>query len=206
MPSWVTKLYRLSVYTRISTSQPCMQLCRPNSALSMLPSLLLSLTTCVYVPMSSCSNKRDIVIQVFMSAGEWDKVDYSRVPSVCMKRNKKHFQHRDKERFTEFLGAVKWVLHHRATAPCLKPLMSDITRACGQWRQCTKVFLLKDGSPGMFCCLSRYTSLCIMPCRSLYIDIDTTASSCVTFVQDVCACCCVTYSAPARLAASGMTR
>jgi hypothetical protein len=27
-----------------------------------------------------------------MSARAWDKVDYSRVASVCMKNNKKHFE------------------------------------------------------------------------------------------------------------------
>ena len=30
--------------------------------------------------------------QVAMSARAWDKIDYSRVASVCMKNNKKHFE------------------------------------------------------------------------------------------------------------------
>ena len=31
-------------------------------------------------------------MQVAMSARAWDKIDYSRVASVCMKNNKKHFE------------------------------------------------------------------------------------------------------------------
>ena len=42
-----------------------------------------------------------------MSRNKWNEVDYTRVPSVCMKRNKKNFEKHDKERFTTFLEEVE---------------------------------------------------------------------------------------------------
>ena len=42
-----------------------------------------------------------------MSARDWSHLNYSRVPSVCMKRNSKHFKEHDGERFGRFLGDVK---------------------------------------------------------------------------------------------------
>lgn len=43
----------------------------------------------------------------FMSANKWEEVDYERVPSVCMKRNKKHFLKHDADRFKTYLSQVK---------------------------------------------------------------------------------------------------
>lgn len=45
--------------------------------------------------------------EVKMSAGQWDRVTYERVPSVCMNRNKKNFIAHDRERFTQYLEAVR---------------------------------------------------------------------------------------------------
>ena len=41
-------------------------------------------------------------VETAMCANNWDKIDYSTVPSVSMLRNKKQFEKHDKERFTEF--------------------------------------------------------------------------------------------------------
>ena len=45
--------------------------------------------------------------EVFMSANEWDKVNYSRVASICMANNAKHFLYHDEVRFGAFLKDVK---------------------------------------------------------------------------------------------------
>jgi hypothetical protein len=42
-----------------------------------------------------------------MSAKRWGEINYERVPSVCMRLNKKNFEYWDKERFAAFLGRVK---------------------------------------------------------------------------------------------------
>ena len=42
-----------------------------------------------------------------MSANAWDSLKYPRVPSVCMRKNKRHFVKHDKERFTKYLEDVK---------------------------------------------------------------------------------------------------
>ena len=42
-----------------------------------------------------------------MSANAWDSLKYSRVPSVCIRKNKRHFEKHDKERFTKYLEDVK---------------------------------------------------------------------------------------------------
>ncbi|KAJ3052140.1 hypothetical protein HK097_006837 [Rhizophlyctis rosea] len=47
------------------------------------------------------------VPETFMSANEWGKLNYSRVPAICMKRNSKHFVAHDAERFGRFIGDVK---------------------------------------------------------------------------------------------------
>ncbi|KAL3156944.1 hypothetical protein ABBQ38_001203 [Trebouxia sp. C0009 RCD-2024] len=57
--------------------------------------LLVYLRECLDVP------------EVYMCANEWQGVKYTRVPSVCMKRNKKHFEAHDEERFTQYLVDVK---------------------------------------------------------------------------------------------------
>ncbi|KAG9102696.1 hypothetical protein FRC06_001404 [Ceratobasidium sp. 370] len=46
------------------------------------------------------------VTEVKMSAGDWDKIDYRRVPSKCMKTNKGHFFLHDEERLTAYLEDV----------------------------------------------------------------------------------------------------
>lgn len=43
----------------------------------------------------------------FMSKRKWSELEYERVPSVCMKRNKKIFLEKDKERFGVYLEDVK---------------------------------------------------------------------------------------------------
>ncbi|KAG0461605.1 hypothetical protein HPP92_021570 [Vanilla planifolia] len=45
--------------------------------------------------------------EVYMSAGKWDSLPYSRVPSVAMKNYKKIFAKHDNERFREFVERVK---------------------------------------------------------------------------------------------------
>ncbi|KAG9074937.1 hypothetical protein FRC06_010370, partial [Ceratobasidium sp. 370] len=47
------------------------------------------------------------VTEVKMSAQKWDEIDYSRVPSECMKANKENFFNRDEKRLTDFLGDVE---------------------------------------------------------------------------------------------------
>ena len=46
-------------------------------------------------------------VQVYMSANAWNEVKYPRVPSVCMKNNKVHFEKHDEARFKEYLGEVR---------------------------------------------------------------------------------------------------
>ncbi len=46
-------------------------------------------------------------VQVYMCANEWKDIKYTRVPSVCMKKNKSSFEEHDKERFTQYLEDVK---------------------------------------------------------------------------------------------------
>lgn len=41
-----------------------------------------------------------------MSKRKWGEIDYGRVASVCMKRNKKTFEYHDKERLAEHLSKV----------------------------------------------------------------------------------------------------
>ncbi|XP_020593786.1 uncharacterized protein LOC110033948 [Phalaenopsis equestris] len=45
--------------------------------------------------------------EVYMSAGQWESLPYSRVPSVAMKNYKDIFKDHDKTRFEEFLSKVK---------------------------------------------------------------------------------------------------
>ncbi|RWV91029.1 hypothetical protein GW17_00046712, partial [Ensete ventricosum] len=45
--------------------------------------------------------------EVYMSAGQWSILAYSRVASVAMKNCKKHFSKHDRERFTQYLDDVK---------------------------------------------------------------------------------------------------
>ena len=47
------------------------------------------------------------VVESIMSRGRWDSVDYERVPSVCMKRNKRIFAKHDLGRFNAYLHDVK---------------------------------------------------------------------------------------------------
>ncbi|KAF8583509.1 hypothetical protein K439DRAFT_1348407 [Ramaria rubella] len=44
--------------------------------------------------------------EVAMSARQWDKIKYTRVPSKCMQMNKKHFFKRDAMRFSRYLMDV----------------------------------------------------------------------------------------------------
>ncbi|KAG8716965.1 hypothetical protein FRC08_008425 [Ceratobasidium sp. 394] len=44
--------------------------------------------------------------EVKMSARDWDKIDYRRVPSECMRANKGHFFSHDEERLTAYLEDV----------------------------------------------------------------------------------------------------
>uniref|UniRef100_A0A8I6Z8J3 Uncharacterized protein n=2 Tax=Hordeum vulgare subsp. vulgare TaxID=112509 RepID=A0A8I6Z8J3_HORVV len=45
--------------------------------------------------------------EIFMSAGEWGKVVYTRVSSVAMKNYKEHFAYYDNKRFRRYLAEVK---------------------------------------------------------------------------------------------------
>ncbi|BDA46330.1 Uncharacterized protein L728 [Coccomyxa sp. Obi] len=47
------------------------------------------------------------VTEVLMSKRKWGEIDYGRVASVCMKRNKRTFEYHDKERLQEHLSKVK---------------------------------------------------------------------------------------------------
>lgn len=42
-----------------------------------------------------------------MSQNMWSKINYDRVPSVSMQRNKSAFKKRDSERFSNYLDQVK---------------------------------------------------------------------------------------------------
>ena len=42
-----------------------------------------------------------------MSANAWHELKYGRVPSVCMRNNKRHFEKHDGERFTKYLEDVR---------------------------------------------------------------------------------------------------
>lgn len=44
--------------------------------------------------------------EIAMSARQWDKVKYTRVPSKCMQMNKTHFFKHDEERFSQYLMDV----------------------------------------------------------------------------------------------------
>ena len=69
-----------------------------------------------------------------MSKRKWSEVEYERVPSVCMKRNKKMFLKNDPERFGLFLSDVKSgkkkiasgaLLPHQIVGEFMKPSSSD---------------------------------------------------------------------------------
>jgi hypothetical protein len=47
------------------------------------------------------------VPESLMSRNKWNEIDYDRVPSLCMNRNKGHFQKHDQDRFTVFLQDVQ---------------------------------------------------------------------------------------------------
>lgn len=67
-----------------------------------------------------------------MSANAWSEVKYPRVPSVCMKNNKKSFEKHDEERFKEYLGEVK-AGKKKIASGALKPhqLVSEAMRHVG---------------------------------------------------------------------------
>ncbi|ORY73605.1 hypothetical protein BCR35DRAFT_281512 [Leucosporidium creatinivorum] len=46
------------------------------------------------------------IVERHMSGGNWSSINYSRVPSLAMNRNKKHFSKHDKEGFTKYLLRV----------------------------------------------------------------------------------------------------
>ncbi|RKP26082.1 hypothetical protein SYNPS1DRAFT_14704 [Syncephalis pseudoplumigaleata] len=47
------------------------------------------------------------VIETLMSHGQWDKIVYEQVPSVCMKKQKRLFTKHDDERFAAYLAQVE---------------------------------------------------------------------------------------------------
>ena len=47
------------------------------------------------------------IVEKSMSAQEWNKINYSGVPSYAMKNYRNAFERHDSERFKEFIGAVK---------------------------------------------------------------------------------------------------
>jgi len=68
-----------------------------------------------------------------MSMKKWTELDYQRVPSVCMKRNKKLFLKNDAERFSQYLEDVKSgikkiasgaLLPHEIIKQFMKPISS----------------------------------------------------------------------------------
>lgn len=48
-----------------------------------------------------------VVPEKCMSKRKWSEIEYERVPSVCMKRNKKHFLNKDHDRFNAFIEEAK---------------------------------------------------------------------------------------------------
>lgn len=42
-----------------------------------------------------------------MCANKWEHIEYSKLPSICLHRNKKSFLAHDKDRFTKFIGDAK---------------------------------------------------------------------------------------------------
>lgn len=47
------------------------------------------------------------VTERYMCANEWDEIEFSKVPSLCMQKNKKHFEKHVPDKFAEWLSRVK---------------------------------------------------------------------------------------------------
>ena len=71
-----------------------------------------------------------------MCANEWGDMKYTRVPSVCMKRNKKHFEKHDKGRYEQYLEDVK-AGKKTVASGALKP--HEIVREAMQHTGCVTV-------------------------------------------------------------------
>ncbi|KAG8970217.1 hypothetical protein FRC03_010407 [Tulasnella sp. 419] len=50
--------------------------------------------------------KQQKIPETLMSANEWGRINYSRVPSVCFDRNKEHFFKHDEQRLIDFIQKV----------------------------------------------------------------------------------------------------
>ena len=55
----------------------------------------------------ACDIRMAVTTQVYMCANTWGGVNYSRVASVCMNKNKRKFEEHDKERFEQYLSDVQ---------------------------------------------------------------------------------------------------
>ncbi|PKU69095.1 uncharacterized protein LOC110100310 [Dendrobium catenatum] len=80
--------------------------------------------------------------EVYMSAGQWDSLPYSRVPSVAMKNYKDIFEQHDETRFNEYLDQVKEgkakiaagaLLPHEILAPAAAGEDDEVAEL--QWRR-----------------------------------------------------------------------
>lgn len=67
----------------------------------------LEITPATYRKVLSQLRKELKIVERFMSANEWNAIDYSTVPSQAFKLYRKAFEKRDPERFAEFLAAVE---------------------------------------------------------------------------------------------------
>lgn len=67
----------------------------------------LALTPRKYRIMLSALRKHINVVERLMSNGEWDKIDYSKVPSYAMRNYRDAFAKHDYDRFRKYIGAVK---------------------------------------------------------------------------------------------------
>lgn len=65
-------------------------------------------------------------MQTMMHRGQWGAIQYDRVPSVCMKINKKSFEYHDKERFEVRAAhsSASMLAQALAQSPCLTALCS----------------------------------------------------------------------------------
>jgi hypothetical protein len=66
----------------------------------------LEITPRTYRKILSALRKQIGVVESLMSAGKWDKIDFSGVPSYAMKHYRKAFDRHEKERFAKYQAAL----------------------------------------------------------------------------------------------------
>lgn len=89
----------------------------------------------------------DYVTQVYMCANAWGDVNYSRVASVCMHKNKTKFERHDKERFDQYLADVE-AGKKKIASGALKPheLVQQAMKSSHTWYVAAALKTLKMAS------------------------------------------------------------